>query len=244
MKNQIKNLLMKRLLSKGDLQQLNNQLDLRDLIKFQVDENILRDSTSQLGQDLFALLVSNYKKDGFFVEFGATDGMHLSNTYLLEKHFGWSGVLAEPSPSWHTGLRKNRKCIIDTRCVWSTSDQELTFHDNQNAELSTIEEYLKTDGRNRVSTTKSSFTVQTISLNDLLVEHNVPRDFDFLSVDTEGSEFEILNNFNFDMYRPKVIVVEHNYTEARDKIYSLLKSNGYLRELESLSRWDDWYIAN
>lgn len=55
--------------------------------------NIFR---SQLSQDLFVLSVLDFKKDGYFVEFGAYDGLSGSNSYALEM-IGWSGVLAEPS---------------------------------------------------------------------------------------------------------------------------------------------------
>lgn len=58
---------------------------------------ILEKSRSQLRQDLFVLTELNFKQNGYFVEFGATNGVDLSNTYLLEKEFNWSGILAEPA---------------------------------------------------------------------------------------------------------------------------------------------------
>src|SRR5438132_962410 len=78
-------------------------------------------------QDIFCLLLNRGKAGGFFVEFGASDGRLISNTLLLESEFGWQGILAEPARSWHAGLKKNRKCKIDHRCVWSESGKKLDF---------------------------------------------------------------------------------------------------------------------
>lgn len=63
-------------------------------------------SMSQLGQDLWVLEQTNYKRGGYFVEFGATDGVMLSNTWLLEEEFGWTGLLAEPNPKFFAKLKK------------------------------------------------------------------------------------------------------------------------------------------
>ena len=68
---------------------------------------------SQLGQDLFALYSLSWKRGGFFVEFGATNGVDLSNTYLLEKDFDLIGILAEPVAVWHAELTRNRSVAID-----------------------------------------------------------------------------------------------------------------------------------
>jgi hypothetical protein len=56
-----------------------------------------REAKSQLGQDIFALDFADFKIGGTFLEIGAADGVTLSNTYLLEKRFGWTGVLCEPA---------------------------------------------------------------------------------------------------------------------------------------------------
>ena len=88
------------------------------------------------------------------------------------------------------------------------------------------------------------YSVTTISLNDLVKRYNAPRQIDYLSIDTEGSEFDILSTFDFSKYKCKVITCEHNYTYARTKIYDLLSSNGYKRKLENLSAVDDWYVLD
>jgi hypothetical protein len=76
----------------------------------------------------------------------------------------------------------------------------------------------------------------------LLDEYEAPVDFDYLSVDTEGAEYEILAKLNFNKYRPKIITVEHNYShDIRDGVNKLLMKNGYQREFECFSIWDDWY---
>ena len=64
-------------------------------------------SKAQLHQDIFVLAEHDFKSSGYFVEFGATNGHDLSNTYLLETQFGWQGIVAEPAKSWHEALKKN-----------------------------------------------------------------------------------------------------------------------------------------
>jgi hypothetical protein len=76
----------------------------------------------------------------------------------------------------------------------------------------------------------------------LLNEYNAPKFVDFLSIDTEGSEFEILRNFDFQSYRFGAICVEHNFADTRGKINKLLLANGYVQVHPELSDFDDWYV--
>ena len=98
----------------------------------------LSHSKSQLRQDLFVLAELDFKRGGFFVEFGATNGVDMSNTYLLEKDFAWKGILAEPARRWHNDLRNNRTCDIETNCVWRESNSLLAFNEVEVGEFSTI----------------------------------------------------------------------------------------------------------
>jgi FkbM family methyltransferase len=206
------------------------------------EKNLLHHSKSQLGQDILALSVTGFNNPGFFVEFGAADGVALSNSHILEKDFGWSGILCEPSKSWHQALRKNRNCTIDTLCVYSASGQKISFSENYLGELSAITEYAEPNSHGLLKRTTSSYEVETISLQDLLVTHDAPKYIEFLSIDTEGSEFEILKNFDFQSYRFGAICVEHNFADTREKINSLLLSNGYQQVHADLSDFDDWYV--
>jgi len=199
-------------------------------------------SRSQLRQDLFVLSELDFKRNGFFVEFGAASGIDLSNTYLLEKEFGWKGILAEPARHWHTALKGNRSCQIETDCVWRESNATLTFNEANNREFSTIDTYSSSDLHGWERKNGSKYEVKTISLEDLLDKYQAPRKIDYLSIDTEGSEYEILSNFNFDKYQFQVITCEHNFASAREDIFSLLTKNGYIRKFDKISQFDDWYV--
>lgn len=206
------------------------------------ERKLLRYSKSQLGQDIFALTVSGLDRPGFFIEFGAADGVALSNSHILEKRFGWTGILCEPSKAWHEALIQNRSCIIDTRCVYSISGEKISFSENYLGELSAITAYAQPNASGILKRTTSSYEVDTISLLDLLKAHDAPRFVDFLSIDTEGSEFEILKNFDFLSYRFGAICVEHNFADTRQKINNLLLANGYVQVYPDLSDFDDWYV--
>lgn len=201
-------------------------------------------SKAQLKQDVVALIVNRFKNGGYFVEFGATNGVDLSNTFLLEREFGWNGILAEPSPAWHRDLEKNRRCIIDQRCVWRATGESIEFDIVAEGALSTISLFSQSDLHAATRACATKTIVETITLLDLLSTHNAPQVVDYLSVDTEGSEYEILSAFDFNRYKFNFISVEHNFTANREKISDLLMKNGYRRVLEHLSQWDDWYVAD
>ena len=202
----------------------------------------LNESKAQLCQDLFVLFFSDQKKNGYFVEFGATNGITLSNTYLLEKSFGWNGILAEPAKGWHSALKNNRSCKIETRCVWSKTGEKLNFNEVDEGELSTIEQFENEDGHSAAREHGKKYIVESISLNDLLQMHGAPGFIDYLSVDTEGSELLVLSHFDFSKYDIRIITVEHNFTSEREEIHKLLTKNGYARVFSGFSQWDDWYV--
>lgn len=207
-----------------------------------LEKNGGKESKAQLGQDILALIENGFKRNGFFVEFGATDGVGLSNTYMLEKEFEWNGILAEPAHMWHAALAKNRKCHIETNCVWSKSDEILSFDMVDEGELSTISAFSGSDSHAKSREKKSTYDVKTISLLDLLKKYNAPAKIDYISIDTEGSEYEILKDFDFSAYRFNLITVEHNYSSTREPLRMLFEAKGYRRIFSSLSQWDDWYV--
>ncbi len=196
---------------------------------------------SEFGQDLFVLNELNFKKNGFFVEFGATNGINGSNTYLLENRFNWRGILAEPAKIFYNELNKNRKCFIETNLVWKNSKSRLLFHEDFAGGLSTIKKFIDHD--TQIRKRNKEYILETISLNDLLVKYNAPKIIDYLSIDTEGSEFNILNNFDFNKYKFRIITCEHNFTPNKNKIHKLLTKNGYVKKHSTLVSFvDDWYV--
>lgn len=207
---------------------------------------LLKESKSQLKQDIFVLSENNYKKSGYFVEFGALDGINLSNTYLLETKFMWTGILAEPAKTQKLDLQKNRpNAIVSDLCVWKDSESVLMFIETDQTEFSTINSFvLENKHYYEQIISNKKYEVKTISLIDLLRKYNAPKNIDYLSLDTEGSEYEILNAFDFSEYSFGTITVEHNYTPQREMIFALLTKNGYKRKYEEISLHDDWYIKN
>ena len=197
-------------------------------------------SKSQIGQDLFVLGQLGFKTGGYFVEFGAANGVDLSNTYLLEKHFNWSGILAEPGRENLSALSKSRSVHLETNCVWSRSNEILEF--TEVGDLSTISAFSGSDFHKAARRKGRRYKVSTISLLDMLEKYNAPTIIDYLSIDTEGSEFEILSAFDFEKYKFRIITCEHNFTENREKIYKLLTDRGYLRSFVGYSDFDDWYV--
>jgi len=198
-------------------------------------------TSSQLGQDALVLWLLKNKRDGFFVEFGATDGMTISNTFLLEKEYNWSGILCEPASIYNESLSKNRICTIVNKCVYKKTGEKITFFECENSELSTISSFKDKDVHKKNRKNGKEYIVETISLSDLLDNYSAPSVIDYLSMDTEGSEFDIIKEYDFSRHI-NIITVEHNYSGNRENIKNFLQEKNFIRIFDSISEWDDWYI--
>ena len=198
------------------------------------------DTKSQMGQDLLALMVSGFKREGFFLEIGATDGISLSNSLILERKFGWKGIVVEPSTRFSATIAENRKCKIDSRAVWRESGQRIPFIEVPDTGLSTLASFADSGGRIREG---ESYLVETVSPTDLLDAHNSPRRIDFVSIDTEGSELEIIREFPFDKYKVSVMCVEHNFNPWKHELDELIESKGFKKVFSEISSVDSWFVS-
>lgn len=218
-----------------------------DFIEFiKVNKKKIR---SQLYQDIFASFVVNDKFNKSYLEFGATNGIDLSNTYILENEFSWSGSLAEPDQNWIDDLRKNRpNSNIISKCIWSTSGKKLNFFSSNTHVLSSLDDFKYSDINSMPGNTAArvkegkNYQVETISLNDVIFNYFDGKTPSYISIDTEGSEFEILNSFDFTKYQPIIFTIEHNFTDLQKKIDDLMKKNNYLRIFRDLTLFDAWYV--
>ena len=208
------------------------------------------DTKSQLYQDLFASFVVGDKFDKTFFEFGATNGVDLSNSYTLETLLNWRGALSEPSPQWHCELKKNRpETDIITDCIWSESEKELDFFVSDVGVLSSLNDFKESDKISMPGNTKARvengkiISVKTISLNHVIEKKFKFKSPSYISVDTEGSEYEILKVFDFKRFRPVVFTIEHNFTELQLKIDVLMETNDYVRVFRKITSFDAWYVS-
>ena len=227
---------------KFDKINLKEQLRILNLIKKVRNQNLSADLRSKCEdliltgsvksqdlQDIKAYILCNEKQNGFYVEFGADDGIKNSNTFLLNKLFGWKGILAEPNPDVFEQCKTNRKtdlCLNDL--IFNKTGVDIDFCIS--GQLSTINDYVENDNMqtDRKNNSTKVIKLKTKTLLDVLVENNAPSIIDFLSIDTEGSEFEILAAFDFNKYRVNVICFEHNNNIVqKEKLQNLLIINGY-----------------
>ena len=240
-------IIFEQALEKGLIEDSKKNL-LERFIKF-IKENS-KDFKSQLYQDIFAAFIVKDKYEKTFLEFGATNGIHLSNSYTLENNFLWSGVLSEPDPQWFDELKKNRpKTKILNKCIWKKSGEKINFFSSKTGVFSTIDEFKYSDqtsmpgNSNKRNEAGTNLEVETISLNDVIESEFSGNCPSYISVDTEGSEFEILRSLNFKKYRPILFTVEHNFTNMQSEIDKLMLENNYVRVFNKLTLFDAWYVS-
>ena len=218
------------------LSSLNNTPIKRDIDI--VTTPVLEVSYSQLGQDKDVLEYFQYKRNGYFLNVGAHEGIELDNTYLLEKDYGWRGICFEPSPKTFPKLINNRPlCNNQQALLYDQAGKKVYFYEAD--VLAGVSDDIGIH-KDTVLLSKKIELVTT-TLNLVLDRENAPKNIDFMSLDTEGSELNVLKGLNLDKYKIEFIDLEHNFEEPkRTEIRNYLERRGYVYFRQN--EFDDYYI--
>lgn len=160
------------------------------------------------------------KKRGFFIELGANDGLFQSNTAFLEKEMEWTGILIEPSPKGYELCIKNRPNSICLNFACVSDDYKENYVEGDfinNDSMASI--------NGKRTNNKKLTKVRATTLEKIIHEHKC-KNIDFLSLDTEGYEFNILKGLNLDKHRPNYMLIEI-YNNDIERIFNLLYSKNY-----------------
>ena len=190
--------------------------------------------TSQNGQDRY--VIENFFKNsdgsimtnGFFIEFGAYDGIKFSNTKILEM-LGWKGICIEPVPHVFTQLQKNRSCVCIQGCISDKAGTALFREIIGHEPLSGLSE--KYDPRhsdlveNYYRGTSTYYEVPCYCLSKIMLDYNINK-IDFLCIDTEGGELDILKSLSDEeLEKIDVLCVEDNYGDP--EFFKFLQSKNF-----------------
>jgi FkbM family methyltransferase len=198
---------------------------------------------SQLGEDCLLGILFEFKTRGFFVDVGAFDGIYLSNSYAFEQ-LGWSGICVEAHPDYFELCINNR---LASKCVHAAclargqgavefrAERGGLFSGTNADESFTASVYrgqgVQFDGFRTIS-------VPSISLNELLTDTTA--EIDFVSIDVEGAELEVLKGFDLERYQPRLLVIEANKQEERDALCAYLDGRGY--RLARSMAWNHFFV--
>ncbi|MCK5057976.1 MAG: FkbM family methyltransferase [Candidatus Aminicenantes bacterium] len=193
---------------------------------------------SQNGEDYLLWKFFEEKRNGFFVDIGAFDGVHISNTYALEL-MGWKGICVEPNPEIFELCRKNRpsaNCLTDV-CIGEKKRRKKKFYIDEIGLLSTtIKNKEKLiDLRQRYKNRGLPFSglkkvkLKASTFNEIL-ENNLQagEKIDFVSIDTEGNELDILKGIDFKQYNIRVLVIESDKLSEKEMAELLLEKGSYM----------------
>ncbi|MCC7377398.1 MAG: FkbM family methyltransferase [Verrucomicrobiales bacterium] len=184
--------------------------------------------TSHIGQDAWVATCLAGKRAGFFLDIGAFDGLTISNTYALERDLGWKGICVEPNPRYYARLCACRECVAVNVALWTESNRRLSFVDAHG--LSAIEAYKDGDSNRerRSNSTMPVIEVDTLTPNDLLARFKAPAVIDYLTLDVEGAEMDVLSVLDLNRWRFGLMTIEHNHDrERQERIRAHLAGYGY-----------------
>ena len=193
------------------------------------------------GEDLIISDLTKNIKNGFYVDAGCYHPLHLSNTYLLYKR-SWNGInidISEFSIKLFNYLRPND---VNINSAVSNMEKEISFYYQKKlSQLSTIKKEISNE---RMQGNIKEKKIKSLKLNSILNQSKFKnRQIDFLNIDVEGADFEVLKSLDFTIYEPKIIcieIMEKNIFES--EIYNFLKDLNYKKIWSSKSSFNHIFL--
>jgi FkbM family methyltransferase len=204
---------------------------------------------SQCNQDKYLeeTVFKGYK-NGTFVDVGAHNGVSLNNTLFFERMHNWTGINIEPLPNVYQDLVKNRPQCVNLNCAVSSQNGTAEFLQAsvESEMLSGLKNcydprHVQRIKRETIASRGkcTTITVSTRRLDSIFKEHSISH-VNYLSIDVEGAEFEVIKSIDFDAVFIDVIGFENNYNDKSQPIVDYLSSKGYLM----LKRYTDIFMIH
>jgi len=207
--------------------------------------NPTQDWFGQAGQDRFVYQLLNNRKNGFFLDLASNDARTLSNTFALERYHNWTGICMEPNPVYWHDLSYRDHCHVVGAVVGKHRMEEIDFELFASKQSGTGGGIVKAgfdntaDGQSQNQMESFRTKKYTVPLLEVLERYNAPSAIDYLSLDVEGAEGYIMEDFPFHKYQFSLMSVER----PKDDLVELLKQQNYTL-LATITQWGETIWAH
>jgi len=189
-------------------------------------------SYSQEGEDLVLSSCLKERKKGFYVDVGACHPFRFSNTYLFYKK-GWNGINIDANPGSMNLFNKFRQRDINLEVSISNRNKKINFYVFDESALNSFSSELSK--RRMIKTNykiKKIIKLKPEKLSEILDKYlPVNTKINFMSIDVEGYEYQVLLSNNWNKYKPEYLVIEFLDTclenILKTNIYSFIKKKNY-----------------
>lgn len=197
----------------------------------------------QHGEDYLLWKFFRGKPQGFFVEVGALDGVRFSNTFTFERQ-GWKGICLEPHPDYYHKLTQNRPGSICVQAAAGREETQLPFFAEPRGEFSTlVRENTINENLSKKMSGFLEILVKVLPLDKVLSECSAPGMIDFVSIDVEGAEPDVLAGFSLKRFSPTCLIIEANGEVMNKTIDAIMRANGY-HKAGRLSKTNNFYCKS
>lgn len=189
-------------------------------------------SMTQANQDKIVAALFRGQRNGYFVDLAANNAIRLSNTYALERQYGWRGLCIEPNPTYWRNLTFYRDCHVVAAVVGRNRMEEVQFHfDLWGGVGGGI---VGSGFDNKPAQHKSFLKMYTATVREILQRHDAPVVINYLSLDVEGAEDFVMRSFPFDAFRIQVLTVER----PKQDFFTIMEAQGY-RCVGQIATWGE-----